>query len=71
MHPETVLFGAAPAEGEKDPISHMGGRGQVIGGQRTKPPAAGCVTLFIRMRLMLHQCNMEYTEKDGHIQIAH
>ena len=70
MHPETVLFGAAPGEGKR-PNFPYGGRGQVIGGQRTKPPAAGCVTLFIRMRLMLHQCNMEYTEKDGHIQIAH
>ena len=45
LHPDLVLFAVAAAEGQKDPISHMGGRGQVMGGHWTKP--GGQVVLHI------------------------
>ena len=41
----------------------MGGRGQVIGGHRTKPGAAGRVTVthhfLLQCELVLHHCNIQ------------
>ena len=67
MHPQMILFCLQQQQlGTKRPNFPYGGRGQVIGGQWTKPAAAGRVTLFITMRLMLRYTIVIYGKGRTH-----